>query len=137
MEQAREIVQKPMNEVTETPQLSAKFLDSLKANLAVFGELYRQELTPLAVLAYREALKDMSVKAMNLGFELALKNCKFLPTPAEIREWAGIALAKLPKPSVSAETWNCETCRGTGWKVVARTDGPGEWAKSCDCRRAG
>jgi DNA replication protein DnaC len=28
---------------------------------------------------------------------------------------------------------NCSLCRGTGWKLVRRTDGPGTVAVACDC----
>ena len=28
---------------------------------------------------------------------------------------------------------NCQFCQGTGWKVVARKDGPGKFAVACDC----
>lgn len=126
MEHAKEILQRPMSGPAETPQPSQAFLDALQANLALFGEIYRQELTPLAVVAYREALKDLSVKALNVGFELALKNCKFIPNPAEIRAYA----AECPPPPA---TNGCEVCRGTGWRVVPRMDGLGDQARRCEC----
>ena len=28
---------------------------------------------------------------------------------------------------------NCQQCHGTGWKLVARPDGPGKFAVACDC----
>src|SRR5499427_4252311 len=28
---------------------------------------------------------------------------------------------------------NCQFCQGTGWKLVARSDGPGKFAVACDC----
>jgi DNA replication protein DnaC len=28
---------------------------------------------------------------------------------------------------------NCQSCHGTGWKLVARPDGPGKFAVACDC----
>jgi len=28
---------------------------------------------------------------------------------------------------------NCSCCQGTGWKLVARNDGPGKFAVACDC----
>jgi DNA replication protein DnaC len=28
---------------------------------------------------------------------------------------------------------NCQFCQGTGWKLVARPDGPGRFALACDC----
>lgn len=28
---------------------------------------------------------------------------------------------------------NCQLCQGTGWKLVARPDGPGKFAVACDC----
>jgi DNA replication protein DnaC len=28
---------------------------------------------------------------------------------------------------------NCQFCHGTGWKLVARPDGPGKFAVACDC----
>ena len=35
-------------------------------------------------------------------------------------------LAKMPLE-------NCQFCQGTGWKLVARNDGPGKFAVACDC----
>ena len=28
---------------------------------------------------------------------------------------------------------NCQFCQGTGWKLIARPDGPGKFAVACDC----
>jgi DNA replication protein DnaC len=28
---------------------------------------------------------------------------------------------------------NCQSCHGTGWKLIARPDGPGKFAAACDC----
>src|SRR5260221_12877464 len=28
---------------------------------------------------------------------------------------------------------NCQSCQGTGWKLVARPNGPGKFAVACDC----
>jgi len=39
--------------------------------------------------------------------------------------------ARMLFPTMPLE--NCQSCHGTGWKLVARPDGPGKFAVACDC----
>lgn len=57
----------------------------------------------------------------------------FRPCPAEVLE----VYHRLPKPAAEAHNVNCPVCRGTGWKLIPRTDGAkGTWAVHCDGKAA-
>jgi hypothetical protein len=90
-------------------QLSAEYLDVLNKRLAMLSELYRTQLTELQVLGYTESLAEVKPKFLDMGFTLAFKKYKFIPTPAEIIEQSEIAAehensfnhAQLPEPELS------------------------------------
>jgi hypothetical protein len=133
MEQAGLFLQRQQNAVLEPRQLSTQFLEALKHNLALFAEVFQQEVTPLAAVGYQEALKDLSTEELNRGCALALRECKFMPRPAEIIERSkprGEARDVL----IGATYEDCPNCRGTGWRVVPKIGG-GEHARLCECRR--
>jgi hypothetical protein len=132
MDRVKDIQLKPMNASAGMRKPSERFSAALLSNLALLGELYRQELTPLATIAYQEALRDLSIEAMNAGFKEAIKRCKFLPTPAEIRDEANIAMSLQERPREAAA--ECQLCRGTGWQLKPRDDGQGKWVIKCQCR---
>lgn len=52
-------------------------------------------MEPATVWAYREALSDLSVEELEQGCTEAMRQTKFTPTPAEIREYG-----MLPKETV-------------------------------------
>lgn len=72
---------------------SREFLDCLAKWMIVFNRVYRQPMTDAAVWAYREALSDLSVEELERGCIGAMKQTRFTPTPAEIREY-GISEAQ-------------------------------------------
>jgi hypothetical protein len=78
--------------------------------LMLYAQAYREEITEELVLFYQEALKDLPPRILHLAFLRAGKNCKFRPTPVEIREAAEIEFEKeaqsrprLPEPQLSPE----------------------------------
>lgn len=70
---------------------SSEYLGVLSKRLAMLSELYRTQLTELQVLGYTESLVDVKPKFLDMGFALAFKKYKFIPTPAEIIEQSEIA----------------------------------------------
>jgi hypothetical protein len=92
-------------------QPSAAYLDVLNKRLAMLSELYRTQLTELQVLGYTESLAEVKPRFLDIGFALAFKKYKFIPTPAEIIEQSEIAAerensfnhAQLPEPELTLE----------------------------------
>lgn len=131
-----ESVQKPMTGKPDHERPSPEFSEAMKANLALFSEVYQRELTPLGVIGYLDALRDLSVADLNRGCRLALQTSKFFPTPAEIRAQAkdaqqyGDVIGGEKQRTARDE---CADCRGTGWKLVGREDGQGKQATRCNC----
>lgn len=129
-------VVKLMSGANEAPEPSKAFSEALARNLAKLSEVYQRELTPLAVLGYRDALKDLTVEQLNSGFDLAIKGRRFI-TPFDIRQYAlGEQTPKIGDPCYAAKSHehdDCELCQGTGWKMVSRVPGSTDkWAVKCD-----
>lgn len=108
----------------------SKTLSDIVADwLTLYAQTFREEITEEMALLYREALSDIRPEILHKAFLRAAKSCKFRPTPNEVREAAEIEAGKVPR---GREHENCITCRGTGWKIVPRLDGLGDWAVKCD-----
>ena len=103
--------------------------------LIVYGKAYREEISEELVLLYCETLKDLRPEVLHKAFLEAAKKSKFRPTPAEVREAAGVEIERQPKRKSEARE-DCEQCRGTGWKMVEFEGRPGKYAAKCECRRA-
>ncbi|MDP9162381.1 MAG: hypothetical protein M3O09_19415 [Acidobacteriota bacterium] len=90
-------------------QPSTEFLGVLNRRLAMLSEIYRTQLTELQVLGYTESLMEVKPRFLDMGFALAFKKYKFIPTPAEIIEQSEIAAEhensfkgpQLPEPELS------------------------------------
>lgn len=65
---------------------SREFLDALGKWMIAFTHVYRQPMTEATVWVYRETLCDLSVDELDRGCREAIKQTRFTPTPAEIRE---------------------------------------------------
>ena len=74
---------RPNSEAKPTPRSSPEFVGQWVAALA---EHYRQEVSEPQVLLYRLGLADLSNMEIDHGCSEALKDCKFMPTVADIRE---------------------------------------------------
>jgi hypothetical protein len=59
-------------------------LITLKGILNTFAQLYRQEISDDAVIAYDAALQHLSSETLKIACNEAIKKCKFFPNPAEI-----------------------------------------------------
>lgn len=66
--------------------LSVASLEVITMWLLAFSQLYRQEIEPLAAMAYRETLRSYSVGQIERGCRDAVSRCTFMPKPAEIIE---------------------------------------------------
>lgn len=56
--------------------------------LTLYAQTYREEITEELALLYQQALRDIKPEILHKAFLRAAKNCKFRPTPAEVREAA-------------------------------------------------
>lgn len=116
---------KLMSGLIEPQTRSEAFSVALAHNLGLFAEVYRQQLTELAVVGYREALKDLTIEKLNRGCALALRSCKFMPTPAEILTLSDGQRGD-PCNAEKQEPTVCEKCAPDGYKLVSRTVGSTE-----------
>jgi|GEM_PF-5684442 len=66
--------------------------DRARFGLALAGTAatFRQEATKALVHGYWMGLKDLEVEQVELGFAQAMRQSRFMPTVAEVRELAGI-----------------------------------------------
>lgn len=92
-------------------------------------ELNHKEISELGMAAYIEGLKDLSVAEIERGCQRALKEVDHMPTVAHIRQRVNVYEERLS----GAGERGCELCRWTGWRLVPRTDGPGDVARKCEC----
>lgn len=66
--------------------------------LTLYAQTYREEITEELALLYQQALKDIRPDILHKAFLRAAKNCKFRPTPAEVREAADVELDRNKPP---------------------------------------
>ena len=119
-------LQQLLNSVQETPeQPSREWLDVFERRLAMAAELYRQEVTELATVAYLEGLRSLSASALNAAWTRALKTCSFMPTVADI-----LKASEMVDPAPLKYN-GCQRCHGMRWITVLR-DGYGKAVK-CGC----
>lgn len=84
------------------------------------------------MIAWREALSDLSVEAIKIGaVETIRKHKDFMPTPAQFRGYMEDAYTRMGERNRATHE-DCELCRGTGWQIVSREDGQGQCAKRCE-----
>jgi len=57
--------------------------------VTVLAEIHRQSLSPGMARAYLLALRDLTPTQFAAANERALKTCRFMPSPAELRDLAG------------------------------------------------
>jgi hypothetical protein len=122
-------MQNPMPKPSQNPPpINMKILlRTLTVNLCA---IYQKRVTEPMIEGYWNALSDLSEREASLAFREATKRCKFLPTPAEIREALNVALERMPRRGSSADA-KCEHCDGNGWEVVEH-DGR-KFAITCRC----
>lgn len=71
-------------------ETTARFAIAFAACCELFGKTPSAELTKL----YQLALADLSVEQIERGFTKAIRELKFFPRPAEIRELCGVMTAR-------------------------------------------
>jgi hypothetical protein len=98
--------------------------------VGMFMELNHKEISELGMAAYIEGLKDLSVTDIERGCQRALKEVDHMPTVAHIRQRTN----EYVDAPITNQERGCEVCRWTGWRLVPRTNGPGNVARLCECR---
>jgi hypothetical protein len=58
--------------------------------LVVFGEAFRQEISPAQVNIWERFLDNIPARKLEFAFEWAVCVCRFFPTIAEIRTFAAM-----------------------------------------------
>ena len=86
---------------------------------------------------YAEALCDLTPAQIERGCAEATKMVEVFPKPSHIRQHSESPVFYsdyVPSGRSWEEQTKCEICRDTGWRMVNRPDGQGQWATRCDCR---
>ncbi len=81
--------------------------------LAILSETFNEPVSDVRAEGYLMGLNDIPIEDIERGARLALKQCKFFPRPAELRE---LAIGDLD--DFAQMEWN-------GWKKAARLGGAG------------
>ncbi len=63
--------------------------DSCDKGIAALFELHGKEVSPVLLGLYWEALRDLTAEQFREATGRALRECKFLPKPSELREFVG------------------------------------------------
>lgn len=106
--------------------------------LAELSTVLSWPLTDGLVDAYWRGLVDLEYASVAAGLGLCLRDCKTMPTPAEIRarcpQAAYHAIGSQAPGSIGRA--GCEVCSGTGWEIVTvQTSGLStRQARKCKCR---
>lgn len=78
----------------------AEWKQRLAVSVGALGEAFRQKITKETILAYEFGLDDLEAEQIELAVRHGIKSCKFMPTPAELRELANVGELS---PAVRAE----------------------------------
>ena len=113
---------------------SSEWWKAFEIGIKRCGEVYRLELGEEALAAYAEALAPLSPDVLAEAFRLAISRIAFMPKPAQILESSREVIERMPRRRTEAKD-DCKLCGGTGFKLVPRPDGRGQWAAPCDCRK--
>ncbi len=61
----------------------------VSACVTMLASTLRHEVTPPMLEGYFMALEDLTVAQLKQAVKAALKRCRFMPSPVELREFAG------------------------------------------------
>lgn len=91
------------NEIAEMPKKSPVY--SVEEWLQILAANFNRDLSELQLMAYREALKDLTPEQAHQACSRALLECKFMPPVAELREFASMGQkAATNRVTMAAET---------------------------------
>lgn len=107
--------------------------------VTLLAEGFRQAVTEATLLAYWMALSDLSLKSVETAVQKALRECKFMPTAAELRALTG-ELSIAQRASIAFEAVAKATLTHGGYKSVNFTDplcnavvrNLGGWQRLCE-----
>ena len=103
------------------------------------GAAFNRPITPAVLTAYEMGLEGLTINEIEAAAKRALQTCRFMPTPAELRELAGDA-----KPEDAALiAWEIATraVEAIGWYGSVQFEDPaitatirslGGWQKFCE-----
>lgn len=107
--------------------------------VSVLASTFQRQVTPAMLQGYLIGLSGMTLEEVKQATQMALRTCKFMPTPAELRELAGDA-----KPEDAALiAWEIATraVEAIGWYGSVQFEDPaitatirslGGWQKFCE-----
>ena len=105
---------KPNYAASEVPKLSEEWLTVFGESMALLTEAFQREATPVAVLAYRQGLEDLTAEELQLATDAALKrHLEFMPSPGQLKQYLREHREAMPK----MESAKCSQCGGSGWRL--------------------
>lgn len=110
--------------------------------VSALASVFQREVSDVMLQGYLIGLEGLSSQEVERAVRVALRSCRFMPSPAELREWAGEA-----KPEDQAyQAWlvAVRAVEGCGWYRSVRFADPaiaaairslGGWQRFCErCR---
>lgn len=70
--------------------------------LKMLSEVFSKELSDAAVMAYEHVMQTLTDQEFRKAVNVALEDCRFMPTPAELRELAGKGKTIKPEAAIGA-----------------------------------
>lgn len=110
-----------------------------RAAITALAEAYRQTITPATLHAYLLGLDDLSIDAIEGAVRKALRTCRFMPAPIELRELSG----EVAGGNRAVMAWDCfsrAVVEHGGYKSVVFDDpvlnatvrNLGGWQRCCE-----
>lgn len=103
------------------------------------GAAFNRPITPAVITAYEIGLENLAIEEIEAAAKLAIQTCRFMPTPAELRELAG----GLKPEDMAVLAWEAavRAVQSYGWyrsvqfedaAVAATIRSLGGWQRFCE-----
>ena len=92
-------------------------LKSIDEVVTMLAEAFGQKVTPIRLMAYDAGLSDVPLAALNAAVVRAIRESRFMPTVAELRDLCGVASGRIDAKDRPLLAW--QAVRGAISKVGA------------------
>lgn len=120
--------------------MSSQWEEEVTFLVSVLASTFQRQVTPAMLQGYLIGLSGMTVDEIKTATESALRTCKFMPTPAELRELSGRVI-KPEDAAVIAWDTAVRAVEYLGWYRSIQFEDPaitatirslGGWQKFCE-----
>jgi Domain of unknown function (DUF6475) len=115
--------------------------ETFAASLAILGGTFNRQITGPVLEGYWMALEDLGDEALATAVKKSLVTCKFMPTPAELRELAGVKEITTQGKALDAWAYVVSEIRRVGQYMAPNITDPvvratvrqlGGWVRLCE-----